>query len=112
MAAEAVADIEKDFPGCVSGGQVDRACLSENARADPSALARLEAIVHPLVMRDQEAFVAGATANGAKFVVLDVPLLFETGANAQMDVVIVVTARERCAARTSAVAPGHERSFV
>ncbi|HEX4160000.1 MAG TPA: dephospho-CoA kinase [Rhizomicrobium sp.] len=91
---EAVAAIETAFPECVRAGQVDRACLSGKIRADPTALLRLEAIVHPLVARDQEAFVAGAAAAGADFVVLDIPLLFETGSHSRMDAIIVATAPE------------------
>jgi dephospho-CoA kinase len=91
---EAVAAIKPAFPDCVHAGRVDRACLSEKVRADRAALLRLEAIVHPLVARDQEAFVARAAAGGADFVVLDIPLLFETGSHSRMDAVVVVTAPE------------------
>jgi dephospho-CoA kinase len=88
----AVAAIGKAFPHCVEGGTVDRACLSAQVSADPAALARLEAIVHPLVAREQEAFVTRAAANGAEITVLDIPLLFETGADMRVDAVVVVTA--------------------
>ena len=91
---EAVAAIAEAFPECMSDGGVDRNCLSAELRADPAALARLEAIIHPLVAREQESFIERAAADGADIVVLDIPLLFETGGDAQVDAVVVVTAPE------------------
>lgn len=91
---EAVAAIAEAFPACVSAGKVDRVCLSALVRADRTALARLEGIVHPLVAHAQEAFIFEAAAGGAEMVVLDIPLLFETGADTRMDAVVVVTAPE------------------
>lgn len=90
----AVAAVSDAFPECVQDGRVDRGCLAARVRADAAALARLEAIVHPLVAADQEAFVRQAAAQDADLVVLDVPLLFETGAEAHMDAVVVVSAPE------------------
>jgi dephospho-CoA kinase len=89
-----VAAIGKVFPECVSSGRVDRTCLSEKIRADRMALAKVEAIVHPLLVGEQEGFVSDAAANGADIVLLDIPLLFETGADMRMDAVVVVTAPE------------------
>lgn len=89
---QAVAAVATVYPQCVRAGQVDRACLSAIVRGDHAALARLEAIVHPLVAHAQQAFVTQAAADGAELVVLDIPLLFETGADARLDAVIVVTA--------------------
>jgi dephospho-CoA kinase len=88
----AVGAIATAFPECVSGGQVDRACLAAKVRADPAAIARLETIVHPLVAQDQAAFIGRAALDGAEIVVLDIPLLFETGADARVDALVVVTA--------------------
>jgi dephospho-CoA kinase len=88
----AVPEIEKTFPGTVRDGRVDRALLSKALAADPSGFKRLEAIVHPLVAKVQQAFLARAAADGADMVVLDVPLLFETGGHARMDAVVVVSA--------------------
>ena len=88
----AVPEIEKAFPGSVRDGRVDRALLSRALAADPSGFKRLEAIVHPLVAKVQQAFLAKAVADGADMVVLDVPLLFETGGHARMDAVVVVSA--------------------
>jgi dephospho-CoA kinase len=88
----AVLQIEKAFPGTVRDGRVDRALLSKSLAADPSGFKKLEAIVHPLVAEVQQAFLAKAQADGADMVVLDVPLLFETGGHARMDAVVVVSA--------------------
>ena len=88
----AVPQIEKDFPGTVIDGRVDRARLTAALAADPSGFKKLEAIVHPLVARTQADFLAKAAREGAAMVVLDVPLLFETGGHARMDAVVVVSA--------------------
>lgn len=88
----AVPEIEKQFPGTVSDGKVDRDKLSAQLAADPAAFKRLEAIVHPLVAREQLRFLDDAAKNGAEMVVLDIPLLFETGGHARMDAVVVVSA--------------------
>ena len=90
----AVAAIAEVFPDCVVTGRVDRACLAAHLRKDPSAFAKLESIVHPLVADDQRLFVEQATASGEEMVVLDVPLLFETGREGDMDAVVVVSAPE------------------
>ncbi|HEY3777348.1 MAG TPA: dephospho-CoA kinase [Rhizomicrobium sp.] len=90
---KAVSAVARVFPDCVNHGRVDRTCLAARVR-DPKALAQLEAIVHPLVEKAQQAFIAQASRGGAELVVLDVPLLYETGAEARMDVVVVVSAPE------------------
>jgi dephospho-CoA kinase len=90
----AVPLIERAFPGAVSEGKVDRARLSEIVAGDPQALARLEALVHPLVRRDQQSFLEAAREAGHALAVLDIPLLFETGRDADVDVVVVVSAPE------------------
>ena len=76
-------------PDAVRDGAVDRGVLADWVRSSPDALGRLEAVVHPLVAADRAAFIAGATAD---IVLVDVPLLFETGAEATVDAVVVVTA--------------------
>ncbi len=73
---------------------VDREALSGRLAGDPAALRRLEAVVHPLVAGERAAFFETARAQGATAVVLDVPLLFETGADAYVDAVVVVSAPE------------------
>ena len=90
----AVGPVGEAFPGVVVDGAVDRERLSARLHADPGDFARLEAIVHPLVAAERAAFLADAEARQAPFVVLDIPLLFETGGDARVDVVIVVHAPE------------------
>jgi dephospho-CoA kinase len=89
---EAAAAIEAAFPGTTKEGKVDRAALSRRVLGAPEALQRLEAIVHPLVRQLEERFLAAAEKSGAKIAVLDIPLLFETGAERRVDAVVVVTA--------------------
>jgi dephospho-CoA kinase len=88
----AVAKIAEVFPGSVRNGRVERSELARQLGADASAFARLEAIVHPLTAEAERAFIDRAKAEGAQFVVLDIPLLFETGAQARVDAVVVVSA--------------------
>ena len=89
---EAVGPIAKAFPGTVVDGKVDRVKLAAQVLDDPAALKRLEAIVHPLVRAQEVAFLAEAAARGAPIVVLDIPLLFEVGAEDRVDAVVVVSA--------------------
>src|SRR5437763_670919 len=91
-AGEAAPLIEAAFPGTTSGGAVDRTLLAKRALGDPAALKRLEAIVHPLVQASERRFLAEAEVRGEKVVVLDIPLLFETGGEARVDAVVVVSA--------------------
>lgn len=79
-------------PGAVGAAGVDRAALRAAILADPGLLARVEAAVHPLVAADRAAFLDRARAAGAEVAVCDVPLLFETGAEADFDAVVVVSA--------------------
>ncbi len=90
----AAALVEAAFPGSVRDGAVDRSALAARVIGDPAAMARLEAIVHPLVRADREAFLAVARAAGERIVVLDLPLLFETGVESEVDAVLLVTASE------------------
>jgi dephospho-CoA kinase len=87
---EAVAAIEAAFPGTTADGKVDRAKLAACVLDDAGAIRQLEAIVHPLVRQSETRFLA-ATA-GARLVVLDIPLLFETGGDGRVDAVVVVSA--------------------
>jgi dephospho-CoA kinase len=89
---EVAAAIEKAFPGATAGGKVDRAKLAPMVLNNDAALRRLEAIVHPLVGAAREKFLADAQASGAKVVLLDIPLLFETAGERYCDAVVVVSA--------------------
>lgn len=89
---EAVAAIEQAFPGSTADGKVDRTKLAAMVLDDSAALARLEAIVHPLVGVSTEKFLADARSRGEEVVVLDVPLLFEAGLECRCDAVVVVSA--------------------
>lgn len=96
--------IDDVFPGTLRDGVIDRAALSQAVVGNPEALRRLEAIVHPLVREAESEFLDAARRDGHRLVVLDIPLLFETGREADMDAVLVVTApeavqRERVLAR-------------
>jgi dephospho-CoA kinase len=89
---EAVDPVEAEFPGTVVDGKVDRGRLAEKLVGHPQAIKRLEAIVHPLVQASERRFLEEAEARGAKVVLLDIPLLFETGGEARVDAVVVVSA--------------------
>ena len=101
---EAVTAIEAAFPGTTANGKVDRARLSARVVQDRAAIRRLEQIVHPMLGTSRQKFFADAQASGAPVVVVDVPLLFETGGEKRVDAVVVVTAspelqRQRVLAR-------------
>jgi len=91
---KAVAPIDQAFPGVVVAGAVDRQRLSAALHEDPAGFARLEAIVHPLVLEQREAFLHNAHQSGADLLVFDIPLLFETGSEKHVDHVLVVHAPE------------------
>jgi dephospho-CoA kinase len=100
----AVGPVGEAFLGVVRDGRVDREALRTAVLGNPEALKRLNAIVHPLVGRDRMGFFAKAEADGVDIVVLDIPLLFETGGHANVDAVVVASAppemqRERVLAR-------------
>ena len=88
----AVGPVGAAFPGALKDGAIDREALAAELAGDPTALKRLEAIVHPLVSRSRDAFIEKARDAGAEVVVLDVPLLFETGGHEALDAVVVVSA--------------------
>jgi dephospho-CoA kinase len=89
---EAGALIERAFPGTTDAAGVNRPRLAERVLGHTEALRRLEAIVHPLVRREELLFLEKAEKAGAPVVVLDIPLLFETGADRRVDAVVVVSA--------------------
>jgi dephospho-CoA kinase len=88
----AVEPIGAAFPGAVIHDHVDRARLAAALAADPSGFERLEAIVHPMVRNEQQRFLERCREEGARLAVLDIPLLFETGRDRDVDRVVVVTA--------------------
>jgi dephospho-CoA kinase len=101
---EAAPAIEAAFPGTTVDGKVDRAKLSARVVHDPAAMKQLEEIVHPMLGASRQKFFQDAEASGAPVVVVDVPLLFETGGEKRVDAVVVVTTtpeiqRERVLAR-------------
>lgn len=91
-AGEAAPLVEAAFPGTTADGKVDRVRLSERVIGKPDEIERLEAIVHPLVRAAERRFLADAAAHAAGIVVLDIPLLFETGGDRRVDAVVVVSA--------------------
>lgn len=103
-AGKAAPLVEAAFPGVTRDGTVDRALLGQRVLGDAAALKTLEAIIHPLVRADADAFLARHRAAGAPLAVLDIPLLFETGGRNRVDKVVVVSAsaaaqRERVLSR-------------
>ena len=84
--------IEAAFPGTVVDGTVDRDRLGKAVIGNGEAMKKLESIVHPLVRAEEAAFLDTARGQGAPFVILDIPLLFETGGDKRVDAVIVVSA--------------------
>ena len=105
----AVDPVDKAFPGVVVDGAVDRTRLAEALGRDDGAFRRLEAIVHPLVAAGRIADLAAAEARGVKLAVLDIPLLFETGGDAAVDAVVVVTAPAAVQAERVLARPGMTR---
>ncbi len=102
----AVAIVADLFPKAIKDGEVSRAALRDMIAKDPTTLDRLQSAVHPLVAADRAAFIAGQTA---RIILLDIPLLFETGADAQCDGIVVVSApaaeqRRRVLARSEMTA--------
>jgi len=101
---EAAPAIEAAFPGTTVDGRVDRAKLSAKVMHDPAAIKQLEQIVHPMLGASRRKFLDEAEQSGAPVVVMDIPLLFETGGEKRVDAVVVVstdpaTQRERILAR-------------
>jgi dephospho-CoA kinase len=96
--------IEAAFPGTTIDGKVDRKRLSPHVLSNPEAMKRLEAIVHPLVREEEQAFLDKARADRRRVVMMDIPLLFETGGDRRVEVSVVVSAaadvqRQRVLAR-------------
>ncbi len=90
-AGRAAPVIDEHFPGVVKDGVVDRAALGAIVLADAEAMKKLESIVHPMVWQEEQDFLAATRERGEPLVVLDIPLLFETGGEGRADGVVVVT---------------------
>ena len=105
----AVEPLGEAFPGVVVDGAVDRTRLAEILGRDEGGFKRLEAIVHPLVAQDRAEDLAMARAEGVRLAVLDIPLLFETGGEAFVDAVVVVTAEAEVQAARVLARPGMTR---
>ena len=108
-----VGPVEAAFPGVARNGAIDRGALSARVVGDEAAMQCLEAIVHPLVRRAQGEFIESNRAAGIRYVVLDIPLLFESGGAKLVDKVVVVSApadvqRERVLARPGMTAEKFE----
>ncbi|MES2728860.1 MAG: dephospho-CoA kinase [Pseudomonadota bacterium] len=88
----AVPGLKKLVPTCFSGEVLNRAALGALIFADPGLRRRVEGVIHPLVQQSEEAFLRQARMDGHRLVVLDIPLLFETGADKRVDAVAVVSA--------------------
>lgn len=92
---DAVAAVERGFPGVTREGGIDRQALGRKVFADPVALRRLEAILHPLVRKAERRFLARCRRERRRLAVLDIQLLFETGGDRRCDAVLVVSAPRR-----------------
>jgi dephospho-CoA kinase len=88
---EAVAPVEAAFPGVAVDGKIDRAKLAAQLIGKPDAIKRLEAIVHPLVRAVTQRFTQEQAAKGTRVILLDIPLLFETGGEKNVDAIVVVS---------------------
>ena len=105
----AVGPVAEAFPGVVADGAIDRTRLAKALGSDGAAFRQLEAIVHPLVLKGRLEDLAAADARGVKLAVLDIPLLFETGGDAAVDAVVVVTAPAAVQAERVLARPGMTR---
>lgn len=88
----AVAPVAAAFPGVAKNGAIDRAALGKRVFGNDAAMKRLEAIIHPLVRADEARFLNDRRRRGTDLVVMDVPLLFESGRQKRYDATMVVTA--------------------
>ena len=98
--------IQSVAPGSIVNGAVDRGVLRDLIGNDPALLQRIEGVVHPLVADDRSVFIEAERAKGASLVLLDIPLLFETGADEWLDRIVVVTATAEEQRRRVLARPG------
>lgn len=104
-----VTPVAKLFPAALRDGAIDRAALKTALDGDAARLRRLESVVHPAVGADRADFAAQAQQDGFDIVVFDIPLLFETGADEQMDAVAVVSVDAETQAQRVLSRPGMTR---
>ena len=90
--SSAVPLIEAEFPGTAVAGRIDRHRLAEHVLGNHAALRKLESMIHPLVLESRHRFLRRQASHGAGIAVLDIPLLFETGCESEVDLILVVTA--------------------
>ena len=100
------------FPAALQGGAIDRAALKAALGGDPARLRQLESLVHPAVAEDRAGFAEDARQQGVDIVVFDIPLLFETGADGQMDAVAVVSTDPETQAQRVLARPGMTREAL
>jgi dephospho-CoA kinase len=108
----AVAAIEATFPGVVADGELNREALRERVFGHPEALNRLNGIIYPMLGSGRAAFFADAEARGCDMVVLDIPMLFETGGEARVDAVVVVSAPEAIQRERVLARPGYSQAHL
>ncbi len=112
-AGKAAPVVEALFPGTVIDGKVDRNLLSAKVIGNSEAMRKLEQAIHPLVHEEERIFLENARASGQKLVVLDIPLLFETGGENRVDGIVVVTAEPDEQQRRVLARPGmNEEKFA
>lgn len=103
---EAVEPVAARFPQAVRDGAIDRKALSAILAQSPERFGELEAIIHPLVRAREKAFLDAERQNGSALVLLDIPLLYETGGEARVDKVVVVTCDPETQRRRVLARPG------
>ena len=106
----AVAPVAAAFPDMRDDGGIDREKLSRHLAANAEDFARLEAIVHPLVRAEQENFLKDARKRNVRLAVLDIPLLFETGRDRDVDRIVVVSAPAEVQRRRVLARPGMDEA--
>ena len=94
------------FPGVVVGGKIDRQLLGQRVLASPEDLKKLESLIHPLVKEKRKEFISRWRNQECPFVILDIPLLYETGEDQKVDYVVVVSADEEIQRKRAMARPG------
>ena len=106
----AVSPVLRAFPGVEVGNSIDRVKLGKRVFGDLKKLRRLESIIHPMVTEHKRLFIERASRQRAQLVVLDVPLLFETGGDAACDAVVTVSAPKFVQAQRVLARPGMDQN--